>query len=284
MNQYKKTLAFHHSHDFSSVRCFVDLSPTGILILPDQTAIQHQILFSQYLIPELSTKNITKFDLILAVPTYNEIGSNALPVNVYKTHLKSVFAALSILLDIEVLNIHIFHFGTGEDICNNNKKRRINPSIEHIPISLGNLILPSLVQLKLNFQNTFGCAFSFQTVHAPNLDTFQTNFGTHCVSQNCKLFENTINDEHNTQCFTTYLDCDQEKYLIQGVLFSKHRVGSHGILYEMEDENNRRGGQFSISTDHFPQFVQCHQLKRITVLCGDVPVTKQIGKMNIGWI
>ena len=113
MNQYKKTLAFHHSHDFSSVRCFVDLSPTGILTLPDQTAIQHQVLFSQYLIPELSTKNITKFDLILAVPTYHEIVSNSLPVNVYKSHLQSVFAAVSTLLEIEVLNIQIFHFGDG---------------------------------------------------------------------------------------------------------------------------------------------------------------------------
>jgi hypothetical protein len=282
MNQYKKILAFHHSHDFSSVRCFVDLSPTGILTLPDQTAIQHQVLFSQYLIPELSTKNITKFDLILAVPTYHEIVSNSLPVHVYKSHLQSVFAAVSTLLEIEVLNIQIFHFGDGRNDTSN-KKRRLNPRIDHLPISLGNLILPSLVQLKLNFQNTFGCAFSFQTVHAPDLDTFQTNFGICCLSQNCKLFENTINDVRNSRCFTNYLDSDQEQYLIQGVLFSKHRVGSHGLLYELEEENNRRGGQFSISTDHFPQFLNCYHLKRITVLCGDVPVTKQIGKVNIGW-
>ena len=279
MNQYKKILAFHHSHDFSSVRCFVDLSPTGILTLPDQTAIQHQVLFSQYLIPELSTKNITKFDLILAVPTYHEIVSNSLPVHVYKSHLQSVFAAVSTLLEIEVLNINIFHFGNG-DI---RKKRRLNPSIEHLPISFGNLILPSLVQLKLNFQNTFGCAFLFHIVHAPNLDTFQTNFGTPCVSQNCSLFEKTANDARPHQCFTDYLDGDQEQYIIQGVLFSRQQVGSHGLLYELEDENNRGGGQFSISTVHFPQFLNCHELKRITVLCGDVPVIKQIGQMNIGW-
>jgi hypothetical protein len=115
------------------------------------------------------------------------------------------------------------------------------------------------------------------------MDIFQTNFGICCVSQNCKLFENTINDVRNSRCFTNYLDGDQEQYLIQGVLFSKHRVGSHGLLYELEEENNRRGGQFSISTDHFPQFLNCYHLKRITVLCGDVPVTKQIGKVNIGW-
>jgi len=279
MNQYKKILALHHSQDYFSVRCSVDLSPTGYITLPDQTVIHHQVLFSQYLIPELSTKNIRNLDLMLSVPTYHEIVSDTFPINIYRSHLKSVMAAVSSLAQIEVLNMHVYHFGNGDS----RKKRRVNPIIQHIPISLGNLVSSSLIQLKLNFQNTFGCAFSFECFHAPNLNTFQTNFGIPCVEQNCKLFTNNKNDECSHQCFVDHLDSDQEKYLIQGLLFTKHQVGSHGLLYELEDENNRLGGQFSISTVHFPQFLNCNQLHRVTVFCGDVPVTKIIGNMNIGW-
>jgi len=279
MNQYKKLLSLHHSQDYHAVRCSVDLSPTGLITLPDQTVIHHQVLFSQYLIPELSTKIIKKFDLMLSVPTYHEIVSNTLPLNIYKSHLKSVLAAVSTLAEIEVLNMHIYHFGNGDT----RKKRRINPRIDHLPISLGNLISPSLMQLKLNFQNTFGCAFSFEVVNAPNLDSFETNFGTPCVEQNCQLFEYNNNDVCSHQCFTDHLDCDQEKYLIQGLLFSKHQVGSHGLLYELEDENTRLGGHFSISTAHFPQFLNCHKLDRVIVFCGNVHVTKQIGNLNVGW-